>query len=79
MGDLVNLKRHRKKLARRDAAVQAETNRTRFGRSKAARQQAASEIARQARGLDGKRMDAGEQAAAADQPRRQDESESEES
>ena len=37
MGDLVNLKRFRKRLERRQAAQQAEANRARFGRSKSER------------------------------------------
>lgn len=35
MGDLVNLKRFRKRVAREAAAQQAEANRARFGRTKA--------------------------------------------
>lgn len=34
MGDLVNLKQVRKRIAREDAAKQAETNRARFGRTR---------------------------------------------
>lgn len=37
MGDLVNLKRFRKRLERRQAAQRAEANRARFGRSKSER------------------------------------------
>lgn len=79
MGDLVNLKRHRKQLARRDAAAQAEANRTRHGRSKAARQLAADESGRRARSLDGKRLEAAEPAGAPDALPRNDKSEREES
>ena len=35
VGDLVNLKRFRKRVAREAAAQQAEANRARFGRTKA--------------------------------------------
>lgn len=34
MGDLVNLKQVRKRIAREEAAKQSETNRARFGRTK---------------------------------------------
>lgn len=34
MGDLVNLKQVRKRIARDEAAKQSETNRARFGRTK---------------------------------------------
>lgn len=37
MGDVVNLKRFKKRLERGQAAKQAETNRARFGRSKSER------------------------------------------
>ena len=37
MGDLVNLKRFKKRTARDQSAKQAEINRTKFGRSKAER------------------------------------------
>ena len=37
MGDIVNLKRFKKKAARDRAAKDAQTNRTRFGRTKAER------------------------------------------
>ena len=37
MGDLVNLKRFKKRTARDQSAKQAEVNRTKFGRSKAER------------------------------------------
>jgi len=37
-GDLVNLKRFKKRTARDQSAKQAEVNRTKFGRSKAERQ-----------------------------------------
>ena len=37
MGDLVNLKRFKKRIAKDQSAKQAETNRARFGRSKSER------------------------------------------
>ncbi|MGN6308232.1 MAG: DUF4169 family protein [Xanthobacteraceae bacterium] len=37
MGDLVNLNRHRKRVARDQAAKQADENRARFGRNKSER------------------------------------------
>ena len=37
MGDLVNLKQVRKRVAREDAAKQSETNRARFGRTNSPR------------------------------------------
>ena len=37
MGDLVNLNRHRKRVARERSARQGEENRARFGRSKSER------------------------------------------
>ncbi len=37
MGDVINLKRFRKRVAREQSAEQAEANRARFGRSKSDR------------------------------------------
>ena len=37
MGDLVNLKRFKKRIAKDQSAKQAETNRARFGRTKSER------------------------------------------
>jgi hypothetical protein len=37
MGDVVNLKRFKKRVERRQSDQQAETNRTRFGRTKSER------------------------------------------
>lgn len=37
MGDLINLKQVKKRIAREDASKQAETNRARFGRTKGER------------------------------------------
>jgi hypothetical protein len=44
MGDLVNLKRFKKRAARDQAAKKADAQRARFGRSKAERQQQEEEI-----------------------------------
>jgi hypothetical protein len=48
MGDVVNLRRVRKNKARDDAAVAAETNRLKFGRTKVEREltEAKAEMAR---------------------------------
>ena len=46
MGDVVNLKRVRKRLAREQSAKQADANRARFGRSKSERN---AEAARETR------------------------------
>ncbi|MGE5158973.1 MAG: DUF4169 family protein [Gemmatimonas sp.] len=59
MGDLINLKRFRKRHEREQAAKEAETNRARFGRSKSeraaedTRKQRASELLDQHRLGDG--------------------------
>lgn len=39
MGDVVNLKRYKKRIAREEAAKNAQAQRARFGRSKAERRQ----------------------------------------
>jgi hypothetical protein len=44
MGDVVNLKRFKKQVARDQAAKKADAQRARFGRSKAERQQQDEEI-----------------------------------
>jgi hypothetical protein len=44
MGDVVNLKRFKKQVARDQAAKKADAQRARFGRSKAERQQQEEEI-----------------------------------
>lgn len=58
MGDVVNLRTIRKAKKRADAAAEAERNRAAFGRTRAERQGAAADQARQERALDGARLDA---------------------
>jgi hypothetical protein len=53
MSEIVNLKRHRKRLAREEKEQRAQANRERFGRSKAEREKTAAEKDRDARHLDG--------------------------
>jgi hypothetical protein len=53
MSEIVNLKRHRKRLAREEKEQKAQANRERFGRSKAEREKTAAEKDRDARHLDG--------------------------
>jgi Domain of unknown function (DUF4169) len=53
MSEIVNLKRHRKRLARQTKEQEAQANRERFGRSKSERAQSESENVRAARQLDG--------------------------
>lgn len=53
MSEIVNLKRHRKRLAREEREQRAQANRERFGRSKAEREKTAAEKDRDARHLDG--------------------------
>ncbi|WP_019833984.1 DUF4169 family protein [Sphingomonas sp. PR090111-T3T-6A] len=53
MAEIVNLNRVRKAKARVDAAKQAETNRAKFGRTKAEREAEATEQARRKALLDG--------------------------
>ena len=53
MGDIINLKRVRKAVARKDAATAANANRLRFGLTKAERAQALDGQQRAARRLDG--------------------------
>lgn len=57
MSEIVNLKRHRKRLARDEKELQAQENRQRFGRSKAERAKADAEKSRDARQLDGHKRD----------------------
>ena len=52
MSDIVNLKRHRKRLAREEKNATAEENRRRFGRSKAEREKQEIEEARAESHLD---------------------------
>ena len=53
MSEIVNLKRHRKRLARAEKEQKAEVNRRQFGRSKAEREQEESQAARAEHHLDG--------------------------
>ncbi len=57
MGDIVNLKRFKKRLERERAAQQAETNRARFGRSKSERALDQQRERRASELLDQHRMD----------------------
>jgi len=59
MGDLVNLKRFRKKTERKQAEKQAELNRARFGRSKTERMLERQRADRAAQHLDEHRLDHG--------------------
>ena len=59
MGDIVNLKRFRKRSEREQAAKQAETNRARFGRSKSERAADAIRTRRADELLDQHRIDDG--------------------
>ena len=53
MSEIVNLKRHRKRLARQAKEQEAQVNRERFGRSKSERTQSEAEKDRAVRRLDG--------------------------
>jgi hypothetical protein len=53
MSEIVNLKRHRKRLAREDKNVKAEGNRRHFGRTRAEREKQEMEDARAQSHLDG--------------------------
>ena len=57
MSEIVNLKRHRKRLVRAEKEQKAEVNRRQFGRSKAEREQEESQAARAERHLDGHKRD----------------------
>lgn len=57
MGEVINLRRARKARLRADAQEKAATNRVAFGRTKAERDAAAAEAARQQRLLDGTKRD----------------------
>ena len=60
MGDIVNLKRFRKRSERKQAAKQAETNRARFGRTKSERAADALRAERASDLLDQHRIDGGD-------------------
>ena len=57
MGEIVNLRQARKARARADKARLAETNRAKFGRTKAERKADEAEEERKARLIDGARRD----------------------
>lgn len=57
MGDLVNLKRIKKRNERTDKAKQAETNRVRFGRTKIQKQRDEFAAQRASAALDRHRLD----------------------
>ena len=60
MGDLVNLKRFRKRTEREQSAKQADANRTRFGRTKSERALDEIKNDRSSRLLDQHRIDDGD-------------------
>ncbi|MBR0697077.1 DUF4169 family protein [Bradyrhizobium lablabi] len=60
MGDVVNLKRFKKRTEREQAAKQAGTNRARFGRTKSERARDELAIERSNRLLDQHHIDGGE-------------------
>ncbi|MFZ5671887.1 MAG: DUF4169 family protein [Pseudomonadota bacterium] len=57
MSEIVNLKRHRKRLARAKDEQKAAENRRRFGRPKAEREREEAEDARAQRHIDGHKRD----------------------
>lgn len=57
MGDIINLKRFRKRAARDEAAKDADARRARFGRTKAERQQAQDQERKLNTMLDQHRLD----------------------
>ena len=57
MGEVVNLKRFRKRAEREQSAKQADTNRTRFGRTKSERAQDEQRSKRASELLDQHRID----------------------
>jgi hypothetical protein len=60
MGDLVNLKRFKKRAARKQSAKQAEANRIQFGRTKAERSLDEQHASRASDLLDQHRIDSGD-------------------
>jgi hypothetical protein len=60
MGELVNLKRFRKRVEREEAGREAETNRARFGRTRSERDRDEKRGARAAEILDQHRLDEGD-------------------
>jgi hypothetical protein len=61
MGDIVNLRRIRKKLARADADKHAEAQRARFGRTKSERSATEAETTKQNARLDQHRIEEGKE------------------
>jgi hypothetical protein len=57
MGDLINLKQVKKRIAREDASKHAETNRARFGRTKGERKRDELHAQRSGNALDQHRID----------------------
>ena len=57
MSEIVNLKRHRKRVARAEDEQKAAENRRRFGRSKAEREREEAEETRAQRHIDGHKRD----------------------
>ena len=60
MGEIVNLKRFRKRVEREEASREAEANRARFGRTKSERERDENRDARAAAILDQHRLDGGD-------------------
>ncbi len=60
MGEIVNLKRFRKRIEREEASSEAEANRARFGRTKSERERDEKRTARTAELLDQHRLDGGD-------------------
>ena len=60
MGEIVNLKRFRKRIEREQTAQEAEANRARFGRSKSERVRDEKRKTREAEFLDQHRRDGGD-------------------
>ena len=60
MGDLVNLKRFKKRVARDQSAKQAEANRARFGRTKSERILEEQRASRASDALERHRIDGGD-------------------
>jgi hypothetical protein len=61
MGEVVNLKRFKKRSEREQSAREAETNRAKFGRSKAEREANAQRAQRAGDLLDQHRIDSGDE------------------
>lgn len=62
MGDVINLRTARKARTRAKAAVQADANRVKFGRTKAEKRAETAEQARRNMLLDGAKLDENEKA-----------------